>query len=41
MAIHYLPPLDQPEMQAVFVGDLDPGNAQQMDAGAGVVIAPV
>ena len=43
MTIHRLAPLDQTKSRtmAAFKCDLDPGNAERMNAGAGVVVAPV
>ena len=29
------------KLRAAIAGDLDPGNTERMDAGAGVVVAPV
>ena len=40
MTIQYLAPLDQPELRAVIEGDLEPRDAERVDAGADVVVAP-
>ena len=39
MPLCRLAPLDQPETRAVLESDLDPGDAERMNAGTGVVVA--
>lgn len=39
--IRRLSPLHQPKVRAAVEGDLDPGYAERMDAGAGVVVAAI
>ena len=43
MSFGRLAPLDQPKLRVVAAikSDFEPGNAQRVDAGTGVVVAPV
>jgi len=41
MPLRGLAPFDQPKTRAVLEGDLDPGDAERMNAGTGVVVASI
>ena len=38
MPLRRLAPLDQPEFWSIFASNLDPGDAERVDTGAGVVV---